>query len=98
MTAQLVILLDSTVVPWERYVTGQELTDVTFKAKSTALAGTGYNYTINYIIPKARITSVDPTDSDGDAAITINLVGMYDSTSGGAIKAEVINQETTSYA
>jgi hypothetical protein len=98
VTAQLVILLDSSVVPWERYVTGQELTDVTFKAKSTALAGTGYNFTINYIIPKARITSVDPTDSDGDAAITINLVGMYDSTSGGAIKAEVINQETTAYA
>jgi hypothetical protein len=39
VTAQLVILLDSTVVPWERYVTGQELTDVTFKAQSTAEAG-----------------------------------------------------------
>lgn len=97
VTAQLVILLDSTVVPWERYVTGQELTDVTFKAKSSALAGTGYNYTINYILPKARITSVDPTDSDGDAALTINLTGMYDSVSGGALKCEVINQETSNY-
>lgn len=97
VTAQLVILLDSTVVPWERYVTGQELTDVTFKAQSTAEAGTAYKYTINYIIPKARITSVDPTDSEGDAAITINLTGMYDSITGGALKAEVINQETSNY-
>ena len=97
VTAQLVILLDQTVVPWERYVTGQELTDVTFKAQSQTLAATGYYYTINYIIPKARITSVDPTDSDGDAAITINLTGMYDSVTGGALKAEVINLETSAY-
>jgi hypothetical protein len=98
VTAQIQILLDSTVVPWERYVTGQELTSVTFKAQSSAEAGTAYKYTVNYIIPKARIQSVEPAENDGDAALTINLVGMYDSVSGGALKAEVINQETTAYA
>jgi hypothetical protein len=34
---------------------------------------------------------------EGDAAITINLAGMYDSVTGGALKAEVINQETSAY-
>jgi hypothetical protein len=97
VTAQIVILLDSTIVPWERFVTGQELTDVTFKAQSGTEAGTGHKFTVNYIIPKARITSVEPTDNDGDAALTINLVGMYDSTSGGALNCEVINAETSAY-
>ena len=97
VTAQIQILLDSTIVPWERYVTGQELTNITFKAQSSSEAGTGYKYGVNFIIPKARIQSIESGDSDGDAALTINLLGMYDSISGGAVKCEVINQETSNY-
>lgn len=98
VTGQIQILLDSTVVPWERYATGQELTNITFKAQSSSEAGTGYKYTVTYIIPKARIQSVEPAENDGDAAMSINLVGMYDSVSGGALKCEVINTETSAYA
>lgn len=97
VTAQIVILLDSTIVPWERYVTGQAITDVTFKAQG-GLADVGYNYTINMIIPKARIQAVTPGENDGDATLTLDLVGIYDSVTGGALKAEVINLETSAYA
>lgn len=97
VTAQIVILLDSTIVPWERYVTGQAITDVTFKAQSTVEAGTAYKYTVNYIIPKARIQAVTPGENDGDATMTIDLIGIWDSVSGGALKCEVINTETANY-
>lgn len=97
VTAQIVILLDSTIVPWERYVTGQAITDVTFKAQSTVEAGTAYKYTVTYIIPKARIQAVTPAENDGDATMTIDLIGIYDSSSGGALKCEVINTETSNY-
>jgi hypothetical protein len=97
VTSQIVILLGSSVGPWERYVTGEQLTDVTFKAQGNLEAGTGYKYTINMIIPKARIRSIEPGEVDGEATLTINLLGMYDSTSNGACKVEVINQETGSY-
>lgn len=97
VTAQIVVLLGNTNESWERYVTGQELTNVTFKAQGNQEAGTGYKYTINTIIPKARIQSIEPGEVDGEATLTINLLGMYDSVSGGAAQVEVINMETTDY-
>lgn len=97
VTAQIVVLLGSSVGPWERYVTGEQLTDITFKAQGNLEAGPGYKYTINMIIPKARIQSIEPGEVDGEATLTINLLGMYDATSNGACKVEVINQETANY-
>lgn len=98
VTAQIVVLLGSSVGPWERYVTGQQLTDVTFKAQGNTEAGPGYKFTINMIIPKARIQSIEPGEVDGEATLTINLLGMYDATSNSACKVEVINTEASPYA
>jgi hypothetical protein len=98
VTAQIVILLDSTIMPWERYVTGQTLNDVSFYAQSSQMAGGTNPYNLAMVIPNARIQSVEPSDNEGDAAITINLVGLLDVGHGsGAMYAEVINQESSSY-
>lgn len=97
VTAQIVVLLGNTNESWERYVTGQELTNVTFKAQGNAIGTTGIKYSLNAIIPKARIQSIEPGEVDGEATLTINLLGMYDSISGGAAQVEVINTETSNY-
>lgn len=97
VTAQIVVLLGNTNESWERYVTGQELTNVTFKAQGNEIATSGYKYSLNAIIPKARIQSIEPGEVDGEATLTINLLGMYDSISGGAAQVEVINTETSNY-
>lgn len=97
VTAQIVVLLGNTNESWERYVTGQELTNVTFKAQGNAIGTSGYKFSLNAIIPKARIQSIEPGEVDGEATLTINLLGMYDSVSGGAAQVEVINTETSNY-
>lgn len=97
VTAQIVVLLGNTNEAWERYVTGQELTNVTFKAQGNAIGTSGYKFSLNAIIPKARIQSIEPGEVDGEATLTINLLGMYDSISGGAAQVEVINTETSNY-
>jgi hypothetical protein len=97
VTAQIVVLLGNTNESWERYVTGQELTNVTFKAQGNAIGTSGYKFSLNAIIPKARIQSIEPGEVDGEATLTINLLGMYDSISGGAAQVEVINTETSNY-
>lgn len=97
VTAQIVVLLGNTNESWERYVTGQELTNVTFKAQGNAIGTSAYKYSLNAIIPKARIQSIEPGEVDGEATLTINLLGMYDSVSGGAAQIEVINVETSNY-
>jgi len=98
VTAQLVILLDSTIGTWERYVTGEQITDVYFKARGSTEAGPGNRYSLNLYIPKARIQSIEPGEVDGEATMTVNLLGMYDSVSGGAMEAVVVNQEASNYA
>ena len=97
VTAQIVVLLGNTNESWERYVTGQQLTNVTFKAQGNVIGTSGYKFSLNAIIPKARIQSIEPGEVDGEATLTINLLGMYDSISGGAAQVEVINTETSNY-
>lgn len=96
VTAQVVITLDSTIPDWLTYATNDVLTDVTFKAQGAIIASTFRN-ALHAIIPKARIASVEPGENDGDAILTINLVGFWDSTTGTALKAEVQNAETSNY-
>ncbi len=96
VTAQIQILLDSIIPDWLTFATNDVLTDVTFKAQGAIIAST-FRYALNMIMPKARITSIEPGESDGDAVLTINLTGFYDGSSGTALKAEVFNTETSLY-
>jgi hypothetical protein len=96
VTAQIVIKLDSTVPDWITYAVGDILTDVTFKYRGPIITG-AHRYALHGIIPKARITSVDPGEDDGDATLAINILGFYDTVTLGALKAEVVNTETANY-
>jgi hypothetical protein len=97
VTAQIVILLDSIIPDWLTFATNDVLTDVTFKAQGAIIAST-FRFALNMIMPKARITSIETGENDCDAVLTINLTGFYDSVSNSALKAEVVNTETSLYA
>lgn len=96
VTAQVVITLDSTIPDWLTYATNDVLTDVTFSYRGAIIAST-FRYSLTMIMPKARITSVETGENDGDAVLTLNLTGFWDSTTSTALSAEVINTETTNY-
>ncbi len=96
VTAQIVIKLDSTIPDWITYSVGDTLTNVTFQFRGPIITSP-HRHAIHAIIPKARVTSVESGEDDGDATLTINLLGFYDTVSGGALLAEVINTETGSY-
>ena len=95
-TAQIVILLDSTIPDWLTFATNDTLTDVTFRPQGAIIAST-FRYSLGIIMEKARVVSIDPVDSDGDAALAINLLGFWDSAASTSISAEVVNTETSNY-
>jgi hypothetical protein len=90
VTSQIVILMDSIVPEFPKYAQNMVLTDVTFSILGPDLAPT-FPAKITAIIPQARIQNIAEVDSNGKAALQIDLLPIYDSTSGGAIKGEVIN-------
>jgi hypothetical protein len=97
VTAQIVITSDNDVYEWLRMTTNQALTDVTFSARSTALIGATQRAALTMIVPNGRIVSVTPGEDDGDQTATINIVGYYDATSGGALETEVVNNIASSF-
>ena len=96
-TAQIVITLDSTIPDWLTYATNDVLTDVTFQYRGAIIAST-FRYMLSYIMPKARITSIETGENDGDAVQTLNLTGFWDGATSTALKGEVQNTETSAYA
>lgn len=92
ITAAVQIALDATLAEWERYTVGEELTDVTFKAQGAVIAG-GVRYSIVFIIPSARIASVETGTDDDIATLTLNLQAFWDTDT--AITCEVYNTDTT---
>jgi hypothetical protein len=90
VTAQLVILMDSILPERKKYAQNSILTDVTFSVLGPELAP-GFPAALTLIIPQARISNVDEVDSNGKAALQIDLLPIFDATSGGAIKGEVVN-------
>jgi hypothetical protein len=79
-------------------VTGEQITNVVFNARGSTEAGTGARYALKVVVPKARIQSIEPGEVDGEATMTINLLGMYDSITDGAARVFVTNQEASNYA
>jgi hypothetical protein len=75
----------------------QALTNVTFSARSTALIGATQRAALTMIIPNGRITSVTPGEDDGDATATVNILGYFDNTSGGALNVECVNNTASSF-
>lgn len=96
VTAQIVITLDSTIPQWKQHVVNESVTNVIFRARGPVIAST-YRYTLGYTIPSAIIESITPGDDNGDATLTINLLAMYDSSSGGAATGEVTNTTTSNF-
>jgi hypothetical protein len=90
ITAQIVILMDSIIPEFTKYAQNQILTDVTFSILGPEISG-GFFNTLRLIIPQARISAVTEVDSNGKAALQIDLLPIFDVTSGGVIKGEVIN-------
>jgi hypothetical protein len=97
VTAQIVITLDNDVYEWLRMANNQALTNVTFSARSTTLIGATQRAALTMIIPNGRIVSVTPGEDDGDAIATVNIVGYFDNTSGGALNVEVVNNTASSF-
>jgi len=90
VTAQIVILMDSIIPEFPKYAQNMVLTDVTFSILGPDLAPT-FPAKITAIIPQARIAGLAEVESNGKAALQIDLLPIFDATSGGAIKGEVIN-------
>lgn len=92
VNAQIVALLDFPGIPdWVKMAQNEALTNVTFTAIGPELGSSGFFNKLSFIIPQARISSVQEVDSNGKAALTINLLALYDATSGGALQVEVHN-------
>jgi len=96
VTAQIVIALDSIIPDWFTYATNDVLTNVTFQYRGAIIAST-FRYMLSVILPKARITNITQSENDGDAALTLDLTGFWDSATSTAASAEVQNTETSNY-
>src|SRR5262245_2739177 len=96
VSGRIVIALDSEIPDWLTFGVNDVLTDVTFQYRGAIIAST-FRFMLSMIMPKARITSMEPIENDGDAAMAINLTGFWDGATGTALKAEVQNTETSNY-
>ncbi len=96
VTAAITIPLNSTNIEWQKYTIGQQVTDVTLRGRGPIITG-AIRQSVAMIIPKAYIQSIVPGDDDGDAVITINLLPIYDSVSGGVLKVEIVNNTAANY-
>lgn len=94
VTAQIVQTLTDDVYEWLRMANNQVITDATFSARGP-LIGATQRAALTMIIPNSRILNVTSGQDDGDATITTNLVGFFDSTTGGALEAECVNNTAT---
>lgn len=91
VTAQIVILLDSTMPQWAKMAQNIALTNITFGARGAVLDGAGPTYeSLKVIIPNGRFSAVQEQDSNGKAALVLNFKAMFDATAIGA-KVEVVN-------
>lgn len=97
ITAQIVILLDSTMPQWAKMAQNIALTNVTFGARGAVLDGAGPTYeSLKVIIPNGRFAAVQEQDSNGKAALVLNFKALYDATAIGA-KVEVVNGTASSF-
>jgi hypothetical protein len=96
VNAQIVILLDSTMPEWLQMAENEALTNITLGAKGPELY-TAIDAALNVIIPQGRFRAVQEQDSNGKAALVLTLNAMYDATSGGAAKVEVVNAVANNY-
>jgi hypothetical protein len=96
-TAQIVVTLNSDVYEWLRMANNQALTDVTFTARSTNLIGATQRAALTMNIPNGRIVNVTPGEDSGDAIYTIDILGYYDATAGGALEVDVVNTIASSF-
>lgn len=98
VTAQIVILLDSTMPEWLRMAENEALTNITFGARGSVLDAAGPTYeSMKLIIPSGTFRSVQEVDSNGKAALTLTFLPKYDSSSGGAAKAEIVNATSSNF-
>ncbi len=97
VTAQIVILLDSTMPQWLKMASNTALTNITFGARGAILDGAGPTYeSLKVIIPNGKFSAVQETDSNGKASLTLSFKAFYDATAIGA-KVEVVNGTSANF-
>lgn len=91
VTAQIVILLDSTMPEWLQMASNTALTNITFGARGAVLDGAGPTYqSLKVIVPNGKFAAIQEQDSNGKAALVLSFKTFYDATAIGA-KVEVVN-------
>jgi hypothetical protein len=98
VTAQIVILLDSTTPEWVQMAQNEVLTNVTFGARGNVLAAGPPQVpeSLKVILPNARFSAVQEVDSSGKAALTLTFKAMHDASALGA-RVEVVNNTASNF-
>lgn len=92
---QAAVLLDDTIPDWFTYATGEELTDVTFRANGPMIESP-FRHSLAMIIPRAAVTDVSQTEIEGEAAMQMTIEPLWD-VADTALQIEVVNTETANY-
>jgi hypothetical protein len=99
VTAQIVMTLDDQLREWLDMACNEILTDVTFTVNGPQIsAGPPIVYNaLEVSIPVASIRTVTSGDDNDDAIMTLDIVGLYDPSTGGAATGSVTNTIATGF-
>lgn len=97
VTAEVTVLLDSTLTWWQNMADNTALTNITFGVRGAVLdaGGPTYEY-LKWIIPNGYISRVQQVDSNGKAAVNLQFQATTSSTS--ILTVEVVNSTASSFS
>lgn len=79
---------------WLKGTINEVMTNLKFKIVGGVIGATS-RYEFEIIVPRFSFMGVDPAEDDGDAATTLEVVALEDSTSLGTITGRIRNTSTT---
>lgn len=79
---------------WVKSTINETMTNLKFKVVGPVISST-YRHEFEVIVPKFAFEAVDPTEDDGDAATTLNVIALEDPTSLGTITGRIRNATAT---
>ncbi len=89
-TAQIVVVFGDTIPWWIAMAKNTEFTDFAFKVNGPLVGGVAQSLAI--IFPLCTVRATPGTDSNGDAAYTLNITALEDPVTLGGATAFVINE------
>lgn len=91
ISAEIVILLDSTTPEWVQMAANTPLTNLVFGARGKQLDAAGpTDESLKWIVPRATFSAVKNVDSNGKAALTLSFKTIHDTVAQG-VQVEVVN-------